>query len=237
MRPSSLYHPLYPKLLKQISDPPLVLFAIDNIQQLTQPKIAIVGTRNCSNYAKEILTHLTPFLVGAKLNIVSGMALGVDTLAHQTTLKLNANTIAVLGTGVDICFPYQNRQLYHQIASNGLLLSEFPLKSSPKRFHFPKRNRIISGLSLGILVIEAAMKSGSLITVFQALEQNSEIFAIPGNIFHHNSLGCHQLIQLGAKLIQYPSDILQELTLHLTHHLQHLLGLTKTYSQNLNLMF
>ena len=139
--------------------------------------------------------------------------MGVDTLAHQITLDNHGKTIAVLGTGVNRCYPYQNRKLFANIQQQGLVISEFSLSSEPKRFHFPRRNRIISGLSSGVLVVEAAKKSGALITAFHALEQNRDIFAIPGNIFHITSEGPHKLIKMGAKVVSQSTDILEELNL------------------------
>ncbi len=206
----------FPKQLKQISDPPLSLYAIGDISLFSSLQLAIVGTRQASLYGSECIKALIPDLVQAKLTINSGMALGIDTLAHQETLNQNGQTIAVLGTGVDLCYPAQNRNLYAQIQSRGLIISEFLLGQTPKRFHFPKRNRLISGLSLGVVVIEAAHKSGSLITAMHALEQNRDVFAIPGNIFHQQSHGCHKLIQMGAKLVSSADDIIDELNLRST---------------------
>lgn len=203
----------YPHQLKQIPDPPLILYAIGNIKLLCSAQLAIVGTRNATPYAKETLAALIPDLLEAQLTITSGLALGVDTLAHQITLDNYGKTIAVLGTGVNRCYPYQNRKLFENIQQQGLVISELPLSSEPKRFHFPRRNRIISGLSSGVLVVEAAKKSGALITAFHALEQNRDIFAIPGNIFHITSEGPHKLIKMGAKVVSQSTDILEELNL------------------------
>ena len=203
----------FPPQLKQINDPPLSLYAVGDISLLNTLQLAIVGTRQASLYGSECIKALIPNLLQAKLTINSGMALGIDTLAHQETLTHNGKTIAILGTGVNICYPAQNRTLYTQIQTQGLVISEFLLGEAPKRFHFPKRNRLISGLSLGVVVIEAANKSGSLITAMHALEQNRDVFAIPGNIFHTQSHGCHKLIQMGAKLVNSVDDILEELNL------------------------
>lgn len=206
----------FPAQLKPISDPPLSLYAIGDISLLSTLQLAIVGTRQASLYGSECIKALIPNLLQAKLTINSGMALGIDTLAHQQTLSLNGKTIAVLGTGVNICYPAQNRNLYAQIQAHGLVVSEFLFGQAPKRFHFPKRNRLISGLSLGVVAIEAAHKSGSLITAMHALEQNRDVFAIPGNIFHTQSHGCHKLIQMGAKLVCSVNDIVDELNLSQT---------------------
>ena len=203
----------YPYQLKQIPDPPLILYAVGNIKLLCCTQLAIVGTRNATPYAHEALTAFIPGLLDAQLTITSGLALGVDTWAHQMTLENHGNTIAVLGTGVNVCYPYQNRGLFERIQQQGLVVSELPLSCQPKRFHFPRRNRIISGLSRGVLVVEAANKSGALITAFHALEQNRDIFAIPGNIFHTTSEGPHKLIKMGAKLASRSCDILTELNL------------------------
>ncbi|WP_116963352.1 DNA-processing protein DprA [Fastidiosibacter lacustris] len=203
----------YPPQLKQISDPPLALYCIGDINLLQTLQLAVVGTRKLSHYGIKVVDALLPKLIDLKLTITSGMALGIDTLVHQKALALQSKTIAVLGTGVDICYPNQNRNLYQQIQQNGLIISEFLLGQAPKRYHFPQRNRVISGLSLGVLVIEAAEKSGSLITAMHALEQNREVFAIPGNIFHTESQGCNKLIQMGAKLVWNALDIATELNL------------------------
>ncbi|WP_162902340.1 DNA-processing protein DprA [Facilibium subflavum] len=203
----------YPKLLKEIPTPPLLLFASGDINLLNQTQLAVVGTRHHTRYGQDIIDAFLPDLIAQQLIITSGMAIGIDTLAHKQALAQNGKTIAVLGTGIDICYPYQNKSLYQEVQSNGLIVSEFPLGSQPKRHHFPQRNRIISGLSQGVLVIEAAHKSGSLITAFHAIEQNRDVFAAPGNIFHPSMQGCHYLIQMGAKLVCSAQDILDELIL------------------------
>jgi len=206
----------FPSQLKQISDPPLSLYAIGDIALLGTLQLAVVGTRHASFYGAEIIHHLIPELTESNLTITSGMALGIDALAHEEALKNNGKTIAILGTGVNICYPPQNRRLYAEIHSKGLVVSEFLLNQAPKRYHFPRRNRLISGLSLGVVVVEAADRSGSLITAMHALEQNREVFAVPGNIFHNESHGCNKLIQMGAKLSSSADDIISEKTLKQT---------------------
>lgn len=208
-----LESPNYPERLKHISVPPFLLYASGETALLNKPQLAIVGARKHSIYGEEILNFMIRPLVEHSLVITSGMARGIDAIAQQKTITSQGKTIAVLGTGIDICYPYQNKKLYHLIEQQGLLISEFPLKTPPKRHHFPQRNRIISGLALGVLVVEAAKRSGSLITAFHALEQNREVFAVPGNIFHPESEACHQLIQMGAKLVTQAQHIFDELNL------------------------
>ncbi|MBK2123675.1 DNA-processing protein DprA [Fangia hongkongensis] len=206
----TITNPLYPPQLKEIAKPPLMLYVIGDPMLLESKQIAVVGARKHSIYAKEVIEHIIPALVSENLTITSGLAYGVDALAHQSTLNAKGKTIAVLGTGINKCYPYQNKSLYETILKSGALVSEFPLDTPPKRHHFPQRNRIISGLSLGVLVVEAAKKSGSLITAFSALEQNREVFAVPGNIFSKTSKGSNRLIQLGAKAVSSAQDILDE---------------------------
>lgn len=202
----------YPALLKQISSPPIVLYYQGNISLLNTTGLGIVGTRNPSVYSEQVLNLIIPDLVSTGFTIVSGFQRGVDTLSHKKTVEQNGKTIAVTGTGLDIDYPTGNRKLREQIlSSNGLIISEYPLKTPPYKANFPRRNRIISGLSLGVIIVEAALQSGSLITAKFALEQNREVFAIPGSIFSSNSLGTHYLIQQGAKLIQNTQEIYNEL--------------------------
>lgn len=203
--------PDYPALLKETADPPVILYVKGQLSALNQPRLAVVGSRNPSitgsenakNFAKALSTH--------GITIVSGLALGIDAQAHIGCLESAGQTIAVLGTGIDCIYPRRHLKLAEQISQNGLLISEFPLKSPPIAGHFPRRNRIISGLSLCILVIEAAIKSGSLITARMALEQNRDVLAIPGSIHNPLARGCHYLLQQGAKLITSVQDVLDEL--------------------------
>lgn len=205
--------PHYPALLKEIADPPIVLYAKGSLAALQQPMLAIVGSRSPSitgiENAKTFSKKISPYGV----TIVSGLALGIDAHAHQGCLEAQGKTIAVLGTGVDCIYPRRHSKLASQIMENGLVLSEFSLKSPPIAGHFPRRNRIISGLSLCTLVIEAAIKSGSLITARMALEQNRDVLAIPGSIHNPLARGCHHLVQQGAKLVTSIDDVLNELRL------------------------
>lgn len=205
--------PAYPSLLKEISDPPIVLYAKGSLACLKKPSIAVVGTRKPSITGSETARQFSFELASYGIVIVSGLALGVDAQAHQGCLDAKGQTIAVMATGMDCIYPRSHRQLAQLISQNGLLISEFPLKSLPVAGHFPRRNRIISGLSLATLVVEAATKSGSLITARCALEQNRDVLAIPGSIYNPNSRGCHYLLQQGAKLITSSDDILNELGL------------------------
>ena len=201
----------YPYLLKQIPDPPVGLFAIGDISLLKHPQLAIVGSRTPSVMGKETAFSFAKTLASAGMTITSGLALGIDGAAHEGALLVQGKTIAVCGTGLDKIYPDKHRTLAKKISEQGLILSEFPLGTPPKAQYFPQRNRIISGLSLGVLVVEAALQSGSLITARTASEQGREVFAIPGSI--HNPLvkGCHQLIRQGAKLVENVEDILEEL--------------------------
>lgn len=201
----------YPELLKEIADPPLVLYAKGNLSALGQPNLAIVGSRNPSITGSENAKHFSKALTTYQITIVSGLALGIDAQAHIGCLEGGGQTIAVLGTGIDCIYPRRHIKLAEQITQNGLLITEFPLKSPPIAGHFPRRNRIISGLSLCTLVIEAAIKSGSLITAKMALEQNRDVLAIPGSIHNPLARGCHYLLQQGAKLVTSVNDVLDEL--------------------------
>ncbi|MFZ9036074.1 MAG: DNA-processing protein DprA [Francisellaceae bacterium] len=207
----------YPQALKMIAEPPLILYVRGRLTLLDSPQIGVVGTRHYSQYGRQCTEYLTTELVKNGLTITSGLATGIDTFAHLSALNHHGNTIAVIGTGIDLTYPSANRQLAERIAKEGAIISEFQLQTEPSRFNFPVRNRIISGLSKGIIVIESAAKSGSLITAFHALEQNREVFAVPGNIFHTTSAGCHKLIQLGAVLVTKADDILTELDYNPVH--------------------
>ncbi len=202
----------YPKLLKQLNTPPLVLYLQGNLDCLSELQIAIVGTRNPSNQGCTNARQFSNALANSGLVITSGMALGIDGIAHQSALDGHHSTIAVMGTGLDRIYPAKHKKLAYQIAENGLLVSEFPIGTGIKPYHFPKRNRIIAGLSLGTLVVEAAVQSGSLITANLAAEQGREVFAIPGSIHNPLAKGCHRLIQSGAKLVQTANDVLEELS-------------------------
>lgn len=201
----------YPQALLQISNPPAVLYAIGHLHWLNHPAIAMVGSRNATPQGERNAENFAENLCNQGLCVVSGMALGIDGAAHRGALKSNGSTIAVVGTGLDIVYPAKHRELAHQIAERGLILSEFPLGTPSKAANFPRRNRLISGLSLGCLVVEANIDSGSMITARLATEQGREVFAIPGSIHSPVSKGCHSLIKQGAKLVESSTDILEEL--------------------------
>jgi len=207
----------YPKLLKEVKDAPEVLYCRGELKSDEQC-FAVVGTRRCSSYGKQVALEIAGDLAGAGLIIVSGLAPGIDTFAHQATIERNKRTIAVLGTGLDekSIYPQSNLKLAQRILETGsCLISEYPPGTPGSKFTFPNRNRIISGLSLGVLVVEAKEKSGALITARHAFEQNRKVFAIPGPIHSLNSKGCHYLIKNGAKLVENANDILKELHLFL----------------------
>ncbi len=201
----------YPQQLLQISNPPAVLYAIGNLHWLNHPSIAVVGSRSATPQGEKNAEEFATSLCNHGLCVVSGMALGIDGAAHRGALKANGATIAVVGTGLDIVYPARHRDLAHKIAERGLIISEFSLGTPSKAQNFPRRNRIISGLSLGCLVIEANVDSGSLITARLATEQGREVFAIPGSIHSPVAKGCHQLIKQGAKLVENTQDILEEI--------------------------
>lgn len=202
--------PHYPQLLAGISDAPIGLYVRGDPSILSMPQLAMVGARNPTPTGREIAHDFAAHLAGCGLTITSGLAVGIDTASHQGALTRSA-TIAVCGTGLDIDYPRGNRHLAEQIAASGALISELPLGTPPLKSNFPRRNRIISGLALGTLVVEAAVRSGSLITARLASEQGREVFAIPGSIHNPLSHGCHRLIREGAKLVETASDIFDEL--------------------------
>lgn len=201
----------YPQALKAIFDPPLVLFVKGEISPLDYFSVAIVGTRLASVYGRQMSQKLSGQLVEKGLTVVSGGARGIDTEAHKAALRAGGRTIAVLGCGLDITYPSENKRLFEEISKKGALVSEFPLGTKPDKINFPIRNRIISGLSLGVVVIEAPLKSGALITVRHAIEQGREVFSVPGEADKFTSYGTNQLIRDGAKLVENAEDILSEL--------------------------
>lgn len=205
--------PQYPSLLKEIPDPPPVLYAKGDLSCLQQLTLAIVGSRNPSVTGRELAYQFAYELSAYPMTILSGLALGIDTQVHQGCLHAQGKTVAVMATGIEQFYPPQNRELAQKIIKNGLLISEFPLKTQPMARLFPQRNRIISGLSVGTLVVEATLKSGSLITARLALEQNREVLAIPGSILNPQSRGCHYLLQQGASLVTSSQDVLDTLGL------------------------
>lgn len=204
----TIYDEEYPDLLKEIPNPPAVLFLRGRTLE-RKFAIAVVGSRRPTAYGKVIAEQLAEDLAANNITVVSGMARGIDTLAHKGAL-LKGDTIAVLGCGVDVIYPRENAGLFKDIINNGTVISEFPPGTPPEPGHFPARNRIISGLAKGVLVVEAAQKSGSLITADFALEQGRDVFAVPGPITNKNSAGCHFLIKNGAKLVSDINDILEE---------------------------
>ncbi|RQO37353.1 DNA-protecting protein DprA [Herminiimonas sp. KBW02] len=216
----------YPQALLEIHDPPILLYAKGRIDLLNQPSVAIVGSRNASAQGISNAELFATALSTSGLTIISGLALGIDTAAHQGALEALSNqpqagsTIAVIGTGADIVYPARNRALAHQIAEHGCILSEYPLGMPAIASNFPRRNRIISGLARGVLVVEAALQSGSLITARMAAEQGRDMFAIPGSIHSPLAKGCHLLIKQGAKLVESAQDILEELEYASTTTLQ-----------------
>lgn len=201
----------YPPLLLQIPDPPPFLYVFGRLNGSFK-NIAVVGSRNATDYGISTTRRLCKDLALLKMTIVSGMAIGIDSAAHQGALMGNGNTIAVLGSGLEFVYPAENRKLFHVIAENGAVISEFPLLTEPEPHNFPIRNRIISGISLGTVVVEATKRSGSLITARLSAEQNREVFAIPGSIHSFKSTGTHALIKQGAKLVEHAQDIMEELS-------------------------
>lgn len=207
----------YPKLLAEIYDPPIIIYCRGNIELLDSACVAVVGSRKHTYYSKTVLERIIPLLASVKMTIVSGLALGVDGLAHYLTLENGGNTIGVLGSGVDNIYPTANQQLAARILeSSGLIISEYPPGSRPYKSNFPLRNRIIAGLSVGTLIVEARHDSGSLITAGLANEYGREVFSVPGNIDSYASEGTNALIKQGAKMVTSVDDILLELNMQST---------------------
>ncbi len=201
----------YPNRLKDIYDPPPLLFVRGEIKKEDELAVAIVGSRKTSPYGREVTEKLSSELAKNGVTIISGMARGIDTVAHKGAISVGGRTIAVLGCGVDVIYPPENHNLFYQIIEHGAVVSEFPLGSLPEGGHFPRRNRIISGLSIGVVVVQASSESGSLITARFALEQGREVFAVPGNIGAEGSRGTNKLIKEGAKLVESSEDILEDI--------------------------
>lgn len=204
-------HTHYPSLLRHIPNAPALLFARGNISQLSNPQIAMVGSRQPSIYGKENAIKFAEHFSKLGFTVTSGLAFGIDIAAHTGALMGSGGTTAVLGHGLDRVYPKSHLAIAHKIVEEGVLVSEFPIGVPPAPSNFPRRNRIISGLSLGTLVVEATLKSGSLITAKYALDQGREVFAIPGSIHSSVTKGCHQLIRQGAKLVERAEDVLEEL--------------------------
>jgi DNA processing protein len=207
----TLADPEYPSLLLENGDPPSLLYVKGRVEILARSAVAIVGSRHATPQGERDAEAFAAELASSGLVVVSGQALGIDAAAHRGALKVGGDTIAVIGTGADRIYPARNKELARQIAERGAVVSEFPLGSEPLAAHFPRRNRLIAGLSRGCLVVEAALDSGSLITARLASEQGREVFAIPGSIHSPQSKGCHRLLKQGAKLVECAADILEEL--------------------------
>jgi DNA processing protein len=201
----------YPERLKNIYDPPALLYMRGELRREDNLAVAIVGSRKTSPYGRWVTEKIGQDLAHHGVTVVSGMARGIDSMAHQGALQGGGRTIAVLGCGVDVIYPSENRNLFYQIIEHGAVLSEFPMGSSPEGGHFPRRNRIISGLSIGVVIVQASSESGSLITAGYALEQGREVFAVPGNVGAEGSRGTNRLIKEGAKLVESSEDILEEI--------------------------
>ncbi len=206
----TLHDPRYPSLLATLPDPPPLLFVAGDPDLLARPQLAVVGSRNPTEGGRRTALEFARFLASAGLTITSGMASGIDAAAHRGALE-GGNTVAVLGTGPDRVYPAGNQELAHRIRAQGALVTEFPPGTRVRKENFPRRNRIISGLSLGTLVVEAAAQSGSLITARLAAEQGREVFAIPGSIHNPLARGCHALLRQGAKLVETANDVIEEL--------------------------
>ena len=207
----------YPPLLQQLADPPPVLYVLGRKELLTRPAVAIVGSRAATAYGRKIAFTLASKLSASMLTVISGLALGIDAESHNGALTGLGSTVAVLGCGLDVVYPRQNLPLFRKICETGVLVSEYPLGTRPEGFRFPARNRIIAGLSKGVVVVEAAKRSGSLITAQIALDYGREVFAVPGHIDSCKSEGTHWLLKQGAKLVQSAADIIEELNIPILH--------------------
>lgn len=201
----------YPALLRSISAAPPVLFVKGDKQAINHPQLAVVGSRACSRYGREVAMRLASELSAAGFCICSGMAAGIDAAAHRAALQNGGHTVAVLGNGIDTVYPATHAELAFGIRAQGALVSEFSRDKGPRRAYFPQRNRIISGLSLGVIVVEATLRSGSLITARFGLEQNREVFAVPGSVNNPGSRGCHWLLREGARLVESAEDVMTEI--------------------------
>jgi DNA processing protein len=210
----TLAHKEYPKLLRETYDPPIVIYCLGNlVNAVNQPAIAIVGSRRCSSYGRNVAEKLSRELAERGITIISGLARGIDSAAHRGALEGGGLTIGVMGTGLDAVYPKENRRLAERISESGALVTEFPLATPPASQNFPFRNRVISGLAMGVMVVEGAERSGSLITARLAYEQGRDVFAVPGNITSHKSFGPNYLIKDGAKLVHTWRDVVEEFPL------------------------
>jgi DNA processing protein len=201
----------YPSLLNEIQNPPALLYGVGDLSSLKKKAVAVVGSRYPSSYGLDAARMLSSELVRHGYTVTSGLALGIDTASHEAAIRSGGNTIAVKGCGIDVAYPRQNTSLASRIADNGAVITELPPGLSPEAKNFPIRNRIISGLSLGVVIIEASMKSGSLITASCALDQGREVMAVPGSIYSYRSSGTHWLIKQGARLVENFTDIIEEI--------------------------
>jgi DNA processing protein len=201
---------LYPERLRHAEDAPVVLYCHGNVCLLTMPTVAIVGSRAATSYGKRVSFELGRELARHGIGVVSGMAMGIDGEAHRGALAGGGKTIGILGCGIDVIYPHQHKKLFQEVAESGVLISEYPPGTPPDAFRFPERNRIISGIASGTVVVEASLKSGSLITARLALDQGRDVFAVPGRIDSAKSQGTHRLLQQGAKLVNSVNDILEE---------------------------
>ena len=202
----------YPEQLAEIPDPPLVIYAVGNIELLRRPQLAMVGSRNPTQYGRRVTKLFAEEIAKSGIVITSGMARGIDSAAHRGALDVNGKTIAVLGTGCDQIYPPENSRLMHEIMEKGLILSEFPPGVGPASTNFPQRNRLVTGMTCGTLVVEARMRSGSLISARLAMEQGRGVFAVPGSVLSKQSEGCHYLLGEGAQLAGSVADIIEELS-------------------------
>jgi DNA processing protein len=210
----------YPKRLRETDSPPPLLYVRGALQEADEWAVAVVGTRRISAYGRQVAEKIVRYLARNRISVVSGLARGVDTVAHRTALEMGGRTLAVLGCGVDRVYPPENRLLARQILEHGALISDYPVGTPPEAGNFPPRNRIISGLSLAVVIVEAGEKSGALITAGFAAEQGREVFAVPGSIFGPQSMGTNDLIRKGAVPLLDPDDILETLNMQLIHHFQ-----------------
>ena len=230
------HHPMYPPRLREIHDPPPILYLHGDVLQEDERSVAVVGTRNSTSYGREVTSALARDLARSGVTIVSGLARGIDAIAHRAALDAGGRTIAVFGSGLDIVYPSEHTRLAREIAESGALVSEHPLGARPHASHFPRRNRLISGMTLGTLVVEAGERSGALLTVRCALEQDREVFCVPGSIFSPVSQGTNALIQEGAKLVLDYEDILEELNLKVVAHQIEMRGFAQPEDGNESLL-
>ena len=230
------HHTTYPVRLKEISDPPFLLYVRGEILPEDERSVAVVGTRKATAYGREAAGTLARDLARIGVTIASGLARGIDAIAHRAAMDAGGRTIAVFGSGLDVIYPSEHIRLAQEITKSGALVSEYPLGTKPKPNHFPMRNRIMSGMTLGTLVVEAPKPSGALLTVKHALEQDREVFCVPGSIFSPASLGTNDLIQQGAKLVLNHNDVLEELNLTVVSHQIEMRGLIQPQDGNESLL-